>query len=209
MNLRPLATWFLAAASVAAVAASPQFGLTLTASKPQGDLGATDAYDGKIEYGLGAQLSLDLSPSVVLVPRFDVTRYSRTRSMDYRIPGYFSVRGSAESKATLFFLGADVQVFPGGPSASRFYFLAGLGYVSGKFEGSGDMTSFGPGGVMITQSHISDSRTHGSVYGAAGFGLRFSRQFSAEARYIGLDKFTDGDSTVSAPSLNVSCVFKF
>ncbi len=189
----------LLATSSFAQAEDTRFGLQATVSKPSGDVGNQDWMDGKLGYGIGLHLLVDLGGGAALVPRIDYTIYKNDRTLG----------GFIKKDANLKILsgGADFQYYFSRETTQGFYILGGLGYASGKFESEYSAPLI----VLNTDG------SKGAFYIQAGAGFQFSRNFGVEVRYQSLE-FKDVDTTflgvtsrqdVSSPSLQASAVVRF
>lgn len=189
----------LLAASSFAQAEDTRFGLQATVSKPSGDVGDENWMDGKLGYGIGMHLLVDLGGGIAIVPRIDYTIYKNDRT----------IGGLVKEDANLKILsgGADFHYYFGREASQGFYVLGGLGYASGKFE-----TEYSSPLIVL-----SADGSKGAFYVQAGAGIQFTRNFGVEVRYQSLE-FKDVDTTVmgltsrqdvSCPSLQASVVVRF
>jgi len=207
MKYSHLGALFLISAATFVNAQDARFGLQATLSKPQGDMGDANRLDGKLGYGLGLQISVDLKGGLVIVPRFDYTTYKRSASETTHYP-VVDLTLDTELKASILYVGADFNYYTNGKSNIGFYLLAGLGYSSGKFETTITGKAQNEYG-NITNIGISDSTTSGAFYIAAGAGYSFNKNIGTEIRYIGLNKYSDNGTDMASPSLNISLVARF
>lgn len=95
------------------------FGLKLTASAPEGDLGSRDFLDNKLGYGLGLHLAIPF-PGGALVPRADYTEYKNNASNNAR--------------ARMLQVGVDYDFYFDRQQYTGPYLGIGAGYGSTKFE---------------------------------------------------------------------------
>ena len=197
----------LASSAVLLNAQDVRFGLQATISKPQGDLGDTNSLDGKLGYGIGLQVPVDLKGGLVVVPRLDFISYTRSASATTHYP-VLDLTLNTDLKASIFYIGSDFNFFTNGISNSGFYLLCGLGYSSGRFETTATGQVANSVGNVINVN-ISDSTTSGAFYISAGAGMSFNKNISSEIRYIGLNKYSKNGADMSSPSLNVSIVARF
>ena len=206
MKFSHLGALLIASASSLANAQDVRFGLQATVSKPQGDLGNTTSLDGKLGYGIGLQVPVDLKGGLVIVPRLDYVSYKRNASETTHYP-VVDLTLNTDLKASLLYVGADINYYTN-KGNTGLYLLCGLGYSSGKFETTitGQMANeYG----NIINANISDSTTASSFYLAAGLGFNFNKNIGAEIRYIGINKYSKNKSDMSSPSLNASFVVRF
>ncbi len=187
MNLSRIALTAITLAAFSGVAQAQdyKFGGQIHISKPQGDLDTI--LDGKVGYGLGAHMLLDLKQGHAIVPRLDYLMFKRSEV----VPGF----GSVEVKPSLLSLGADYNYYVSGKTNSGFYLTAGLAYVRGKIEA----TVPGLG---------TDSETKSTVGLGLGMGYMFTPNLGAELKYNHA-KFTFEGDDLSSPTINASFVFRF
>ena len=169
-----------------------KFGGQVTLSKPQGDIGKTDALDGKLGYGLGLHGMLDLKGGHAIVPRLDYTMYKKSD---------WQGEAGLEFKVNDLKIGADYNYYISGKASEGFYVLGGLGYSSFKWE-----ASMGPASI---------NETKGALYLAVGAGYMFTQHVGAELRYTHA-KYTGVGSSLgvpgedqTGPAINASFLFRF
>ena len=195
--------------SVSSKAADLRFGLSATVSKPGGDIGNDAHLDGKLGYGLGASLQVDLGEGWAITPRVDYTTAKRSRYWGKSFAGVDFV-GSSEMKADTYLLGADASYHFRGVTQDGFYALAGLGYASTRLKNSG-YASATAGAITLGRAAamFDESETKGSVYAAIGMGYDFTRHLGAQLRYVALTKYKGAGEELTGPSLNASFIVRF
>ncbi len=165
----------------------------LTLSIPQGDLGDSDALDGKLGYGLGLHGFWGFGGGHAILPRLDYTMYKKTD---------WQGEAGVDFKVNDLKVGADYNFYLSGRAGEGFYFLGGLGYSSLKWEAAS-----GP---------VSLSETKGTFYLAAGGGFMFTPHVGAElrythAKYTGVGSSLPGFSgeDMTGPAISASLLVRF
>lgn len=162
-----------------------KFGGQLTLSSPQGDLGKKDALDGKLGYGLGGHLQMDLGKGHTIVPRVDYTMFKR------------SVDG-VDLKYNTLTAGADYQYFLGGKANEGCYVGAGLAWASTQFKAEFPGSAEG-----------NHSETKNALQLGAGVGYMFTPTMGAELRYTTATYRSAGESNFKGDTLNASFLVRF
>jgi opacity protein-like surface antigen len=135
------------------------FGLQLHLAKPTGKAGDTDHLDGKMGFGVGAQVPVYFSGGNVFRPKLDYVTFSRDSN-------------GINQKATTLALIADYNRYFNGTREGG-YLILGLGFHNTKREVSGY-------GISV------DTTDTGLAYNL-GIGFTLSKSAALEFKYMGAE----------------------